>query len=495
MEEERIIKFIYSAGDDSKVKKELVFLLVGIISLIIGISVPINSLLTSGIILFFGLIILFLLKKEFSVYLIILTLFFEAHIFSFYTMGARIRISQVIEVVAIIVMILFLSSGKARLKKTPLDIFLWIYIGINFLSIKNAAYVNRSLKISILLLGSALLYYVMVNFITKKELFFKTFYLLLYVGIIEVIYGLYQVFGGICNNYLNMNLPIGHSGIMQRGYLNSPWGRPYGTLLEPDWYGAIAMFYAIIFTVLYVSNNSKKKKLYLAGMVLSFTGMIFSFVRASWVGFLGAVIILMFFRNKANLSNIKFSRLYKISYYFFLLFLILLLFSPSFNSIINNRFNIKAESSRYTFGTRIASTKYAFQSFLKNPILGNGPGSLIVKEETEEYYEAIESGHRYLIGQGYEPSLITSILNDTGIIGMIFFLLLFIRYVKFNLRSIPRLETRFQIINFALFGGILGLFISYLFTHGLWMPFTWVFLALNIAGIKVAFNDNQQRST
>ena len=135
----------------------------------------------------------------------------------------------------------------------------------------------------------------------------------------------------------------------------------------------------------------------------------------------------------------------------------------------------------------------SFQSFLKNPILGNGPGSLIVKEETEEYYEAIESGHRYLIGLGYEPNLIISILNDTGIIGLLFFLLLFLSYVKFNLRSIPRLETRFQIINFALFGGILGLFISYLFTHGLWMPFTWVFLALNIAGIKLAFKDNQKQ--
>jgi len=468
------------------INKKIIFLAVVGIALFLGILLSFRPLLVAGGIAFFGGLIVFLLKKEIAIYLIILTLFFEADVFSFELYGARIRSSQIIASVALVVLLILFGSRKIQLKKTPLDIYLWMYIGINFLALKNSTSLNRSLKISILLLSLALLYYVVINFVTTKELFLKVFKLMVFVGLAEIAYGLYQVVAGMSNTYLGTGFSIGHSGIMQQEYLNSPWGRPYGTLFEPDWYGAIAMFFAILCLILYSFDPSKKRKLYLGGMILSLTGLFFSFVRASWVGFVCALVILVIVRNIMKLKNVKFDILYKLSFLSLLMILLVFSFSPSVNSIIRQRLAVEASPSTSIFPTRFITSKYAIKSFLKNPIFGNGPGSPIVEEGTEEYDEMVEKGLSSLVNLEYTYSLPVSLLTDIGVVGLLLFVLLFVKYVRFNIRNIPTLDSDFQIINFALFGGVLALFISYLATNGLWIPFTWVFLALNVAGIKVA---------
>lgn len=482
---------IIGIGKNSKVKKEFKYFLMGAISIVLGTLVAINFKLTFITMLSLGIFIFLFLKKDLIIYLIIFFLFFEAQVFSFNIFGARIRLTQALEVIALFAFFIYMIMGKAKPQKTPLDLLLWCYIFVNFISLKNAVDLNRSLKISILLLSLVLLYYVVINFLNKKEIFERAFNLLLYVGLVEVIYGLYQVIAGMCNSYLGINLPIGHAGIMHQDLLSSPWGRPYGTFVEPDWYGAIAMFYAILFMVLYSSNLNKKKNLYLVGMLLSFMGMILSFVRASWLGFFGAIILLFFIRNKLNLSRVKFTILPKTIYISLLLGLIFLILSPSLNSIIKKRFTSKGGFSITTSNVRFVMSKYAFKSFLKNPIFGNGPGSPLTQEGTKEYKEAIEAGYFYVVNEKFNASLLTTLLKDTGIIGAILFLLLCTRYLKLSLRNIPKLESQYQVISFAFLGGILGLFISFLLTHGFWIPFTWVFLGFNIAAIRMGFKDNR----
>jgi hypothetical protein len=474
------------SGNALTQRKEPVLLSFLVLALILGAGLSFSPQMATAIVLFLVFFTVFLLKKELAVYLIILALFFEGHSFSHNVFGARVRASQVIELVALAAMAVFILFRKLKLEKTPLDVFIWMYLGANFLALSNSTSLNRSIKISILLLSLALLYYVVVNFVRSRETFFKAFNLLVYVGIAEIVYGLYQVFAGMSNAYLGTGLPIGHAGIMQRGYLNAPWGRPYGTFVEPDWYGAIVGFYAVLFLVLCSTGYMKNRKLYVAGLGLSLIALFFSFVRASWVGFVCAVAILIYIRYRKRLKRVTYGTLYKVAFLSILIVTMVLILSPRTTSILWGRLTIKKGPSEGSMVARTLTAKYAMMAFLKNPIIGNGPGNPIIEKDSAEYRELSVRRLNQFVNREYPYSILMTLLNDTGVIGLILFLSMIARYVKYNMRYIPKLAPEFQIIVFSLFMGILALFISYLITNGFWIPFTWFFLALNIAGVRIA---------
>ena len=470
---------------DAKIKIKLDYLLLLLISVLVGILIAIN--LKLGLVSLLGMLFLILLlKRDWVIYAIIIVLFFEGYAFSFYFAGARIRAVQVVEVIALVSLLVTMFIGKTKLKRTPIDFFLWAYISVNFVALINAPSAARSLKIAILLLSLALLYYVIVNSITKTKLFEKALNLLLYVGLVEILYGLYQVFAGMCNYYWNINLPIGFLGIMQARFIGSPWGRPYGTLVEPDWYGAICMFYALLFITLYFSRSNERKNLYLFGMIISILGLFFSFVRASWFGFLGGLLFLSLFGPKVKLSKIRFSLYIKLSLFLFLFVSALIFLSPALNNIIRSRFVTKTPIS--TKSVRFVKASHAVKLFLNHPIIGNGAGSfaiLGVWGHAEEYYkQRVEEGEVHPEGR-FDPCLYTTILEDTGIIGALVFILLSLKFLGHNLKMIPKIDNHYQIISMGLLGGLIGLFISYVFTQGFWIPFTWVFLGFNIVSIRM----------
>ena len=68
---------------------------------------------------------------------------------------------------------------------------------------------------------------------------------------------------------------------------------------------------------------------------------------------------------------------------------------------------------------------------------------------------------------------------------MILFLILVGKIMSCNLRTIPLIADRYSIIALGVFGGLVGLFVSYIFSQGFWIPFTWIFLAFNIATLRI----------
>lgn len=384
-----------------------------------------------------------------------------------------------------------LLVGRNSLKKTPIDLPLWSYIGINFLALINAIWLTRSIKIAVLMLSLVVLYYLIYNLITTSQIFEKAFRLLLYAGLAEIIYGLYQVLAGIFNYYLGLNLYIGHLGMVHGAFIGSPWGRPYGTFVEPDWYGAICMFYALLFVSLYYSKIKEKKKFYFIAMALSSIGLFFSFVRAAWVGFIVASIVLLFFNYKSRLLKINlvlYAR--NIFILFIVIFLGIFLFSP-LRVILKERFYSDYTGSRFGLeNVRVQQMETSFNAFLRHPLIGNGPGSgafnYLVEENGEEYARNIVKGNASLQGQeGFNPSIVTTVLEDTGIIGLILFLALIGKIIFYNFKVILLIDDKYSIIALGLFGGLIGLFVSYIFTQGFWIPFIWVFLAFNMSALRI----------
>ncbi|MBD3232569.1 MAG: hypothetical protein GF315_02485 [candidate division Zixibacteria bacterium] len=429
--------------------------------------------------------LIFFIKKEWTVYALIIVLFFEGHAFSFHAAGARIRVAQLVEITGLLILFLLIITNRLRLVKTPLDIPLLAYVAINFLAVTQSPVVQRGVKISILILSLMFLYYMVVNIVRTRKVFDTVFKLLLYAGIIEVLFGLYQVLAGISVHYLGINMPIGHLGLAHTDYINSPWGRPYGTLPEPDWYGAVCLFYAILFSILYFSRLESHRKLYFWGMIISSVGLLFSFVRASWVGFIAGLFVASLISHKVSLSRLR--PRYFLAAITVLIVITMLLFaiSPGFRGIIDSRISTISGQS-----VRLLTTIHAINLFLQKPILGNGPGCythLGIWGNSDELHDLRLEAGVLRDEEKYDPNIITTILSDTGIIGTIAFLVLLWVFVKYNFYAFKKIRNEYQIISFALFGAIVGLFVSYVFSTGFWMPFTWVFVALNICAIKIGY--------
>lgn len=431
------------------------------------------------------IIFIFLEKGARLLYAIIFTVFLEANIFSFYFLGARIRVIQILEIIGFFYFFSRVLARKATLRKTPIDMFLWSYIGINFLALINAIWMSRSMKISILLLSLAVLYHLIYNLIETKDIFKRALDLLIYVGLFEILYGLYQVFAGIINWCFNANLPIGYLSMAHVEYIGSPWGRPYGTLVESDWYGAICMFYALLFALLCCTEIKKKKLSYFLMLNISVIGLFLSFVRAAWLGFIFGVLFSLFFKYKYK--NLEFNMRIYIRNLFIVSMIIftMVIISPQIRSILKGRF-----SDLNSKNIRLVLMQRSIQTLQKHILIGNGPGSssfsYLAQEKGKKYAKKfIKTKNALLKGnEGFDHSIISTVLTDTGIFGLIIFLLLIAKIIIFNFKAIPLLHQEYQLAGLGLFLGIIGLFISYIFTQGLWIPFTWVFLAFNMATIR-----------
>jgi len=108
----------------------------------------------------------------------------------------------------------------------------------------------------------------------------------------------------------------------------------------------------------------------------------------------------------------------------------------------------------------------------------------------DSHYDELVKKRTLSIERRYNPSIITTVLEDTGVIGTIFFILFFTALTRYNWRYC-RVNTynHYQKLGNAFFAGIIGLFVSYIFTHGFWIPFTWVFLGFNICAIKLGMKE------
>lgn len=461
--------------------------------------------------------LIFSLIGELLVFLMTLSLFFEGHAFSFYFLQARIRIIQILEIIGIFYLFFGAFTKRLTLRSSPIDKFIWGYIAINAISLVNAKWFGRSLKISLLLFSLALLYYLFYNLLGARKIYEKAFKFLIYTGLLQIMYGLYQVIAGIINWCFKLNLPIGYLGLIHVQYIGSPWGRPYATLVEPVWYGAICMFYSLLFFVL-SCKSSNKRRLYSLSLNLSLIGLFLSFARGAWLGFFVALLFSLFFKYKFKHLKLDISVYIKNLYMPLVLIFIIIIISPQIRGIIKERFHPSYDpgASLNLTNARIGLIKNSMRRFINAPteniikdnnqisnippsrsssymslVIGNGPGSsgfsYIAIAKGEEYAKEITRGKITLErkeDEGFDPSIISTVLSDTGIIGLIIFLLLIGAIVMLNFKTIPLLIEEYQLIGLGSFLGIIGLFMSYIFSQGLWIPFTWVFLAFNTAAFK-----------
>jgi hypothetical protein len=127
-------------------------------------------------------------------------------------------------------------------------------------------------------------------------------------------------------------------------------------------------------------------------------------------------------------------------------------------------------SSTSSFTGRLAIAKLAIQGWLHRPVFGNGTGSYL-----------------FIFGAmagGWIGNLELHVLFDTGIVGFLLLLLALVAAGRPATRALRSAAVAWETTHYVLFGLVaasLALIVTYQFTDGSWLGFTWVFFGMLVA--------------
>ena len=257
-------------------------------------------------------------------------------------------------------------------------------------------------------------------------------------------------------------------------------------------YGAmLAFFIPILFLFFRSSKINKVTKLISFFCFSLFSiALIYSYTRAAWVSLFGAVILGLLIRLKLKPKHfiLSISLLLIILFPFRSDFFSILAenkqdSSSSFTEHIQSIYNIKSDASNME---RINRWKCAVRMFKEKPILGYGPG-------TYQFHYGVFQNHkdRTIIStnsgdMGNAHSEYLGALSETGLIGLILFLLLI--FTIFYKGIVLYNNEKNKLLRIYLLGSIIGL-MTY-FIHGLFNNFLdmdkaaiplWFFVAIIVS--------------
>jgi O-antigen ligase len=420
------------------------------------------------------------------VYILIAAIFLESCTFSLYVGGARLRPAQFVLLPALATLALGTATGRTHIPRIPLLAPLVFYLACSLLSTLLGPVPGQSLKIFLLMASLVALY--IVTYVLLRDdpaIWPSMFRFFMLVGLLEIGFGLYQVAAGLANAQLGWHLPIGALGLAHADYLGTVFGRPYGSMPEPDTYGAVCLFFALMLGLMWLTAAVRpRSRLVLSTAAIAVAGLLIGFVRASWFGLLVGVFWALQLHVRRQLRPICWLRVNGALGLAMVVVLVALAVSPPLRDVVARRLargGDAPEQSLSPANARFRQMAAAIQLWRERPLLGNGPGSFSALGRMgahQEYYLDLET---FDVRAIYDPSILTTVLNDTGLLGIAAFVLLVGAYFRRVRRQTVRLKDRHARHRaLAAHCALVGLGASFLFTHFLWLPFFWLLLAMTL---------------
>jgi O-antigen ligase len=412
----------------------------------------------------------------------------QATAFAVPVAGARLYPYQFVGLVGLLALAGAVATGRLRIRLGLLEVALLLYLAVNYVAIGESPEPEHAIRVAMLLTMLLGIYVVVANVVEGRARFRIALNTLLVAGAVESAYALYQLLVGALAFHADVTLPAGFVGVRPEGRIGFGYGQPYGTFQEPGWMGAVLMFFTLVFAGLYLGTPSRPRR-YAVGFWLGALGVLATFSRAAWGGLLvglfvlalmrrlpaggrravwsvaGGLVLLVAVAGMAALTNEQVARMLGASLAF-----------------------DETSSAISLTNTRVLHVAYSFELFLRAPILGHGPGNFGV----QGYPVAFPY---LLVGQydkiPFDPSIVTTILGNTGLVGLGAFLLCVAAYVGLQRRALAVADARSRGMVAALVAGLVGLFFSYVITTGFWMGFTWVFLGLSVGAARRALDASE----
>ena len=429
------------------------------------------------------------IKKKISIggigvlgFLLAGTLFLDSEFFAFSTPIGRFRPNIIVIIFSGLYMVLNYLNNPKPFKINYLLKILILYVLFNLISLflnfdGNLMRFNYGLRIVFLLS----LWILVIFFLTKMFKnqisalkFIKTLYVFVFI---QSLIGFFQMF--------------------------PPFIRPTGTIscCDSDFFSIMLMGPFISLVVLKILKvkifSSFFDNILISSIAINILG---SFVRSSWIGIIAAFLFFFFFafRNKlgSKVSKIaNFKKIFSLSIVFSVFLSIVFLSSSSQlqeftkNRLDFNRVNEKGELSGSSIqgNIRLLMMAVSFENAMKNPIIGNGPAAFTTQGMKMDHNKVLHAGDF-----AFDPSIVTTIFNDTGLIGVFLFLFFIKKFFSYIFKTFRENEDDIlakYALSFSV--AIAGLLVAYIPSTALWIPFSWVYFSIPIA---LAISINNQRT-
>ena len=350
--------------------------------------------------------------------------------------------------------VIWLVLSKQRIRWNPLDYWIFGFVSINFISSAFGSSAPASTLRWALQNSLAILSYFLIRILVRDlETLGKAFKILLAVGALESAYGIFcyishQVFGS------SFGVEIGQ-------YLGDV-AAPYGSMYEPNMFGAYAGCSAVMFLALYLFKDRNRTG-YLLGFLIASLATVLSFSRAALLGFAIGVCFVIWKARSATGGKPRSITTIVVAA------AIILAFSASALGVLRERFsNLYDEGlAEETTITRLIVLEEALQEIPSHPLLGTGTASFNLSFDWASFVPSWAGDTTWI---GNTP---IRILHDTGLVGLATLVGFFVS-VWWKIRNRLKSGSGAVPVLLALVAGSLLYCVSFQSTDGSVLAFSWV---------------------
>jgi O-antigen ligase len=370
----------------------------------------------------------------------------------------------------------WLLLHKCRMRLQKLDYWILAYLAINFASSAFGSPVpSATLRWALQNSLAVMSYFLVRMLIRDPETLRKGFSVLLAVGVIESGYGI------LC--YAS-NLVFGTTNGMSVGQYLYDVAAPYGSLYEPNLFGAYAACNAVACLALYLSGG-RRLRYALLSLICSLAAVL-SYSRAALI----AMVVSMgwlFWRSR-GFGNWNYRR---VSALVLAAGLILSIAVSAIGGVLQERFLGLYDKglAEDTTITRLVVFQEALREIPNHPLLGSGTASFNLSFDWGGFVPEWAGSATWIANAPLR------ILHDTGILGLVT-ILAFLGSVWWKtLSGLRRSNTQLPIL-LGLAAGALIYCISFQSTDGSILAFLWVHLGfLATAAILITGSDESENGS
>ena len=416
-------------------------------------------------------------KFHYRAFLLLVPLLFLEHdVFSLELPFGRLRAYHLLIALLAARLVFDFLKGTLKWRRTALDLPFLIFLGINAVAIIWSPDQAVALKIFGLECLLALLYWVVVNYVRSAEQVQQILRWFLGSAAVVALIGILQIIAVWLASAFDVALwqgPIIHSDIL-------PFGRPYGTFVEPDWYGALAMVALLVSVAFVLSKKYAQQQLkYLGLAVLFAVALILSVVRGAWLGAGIGLVVLLIINRRRQLLNARL--LLPVSIGLVLGMVGFAIFSPEVVGAVVSRLFSLGSLQTIINEPRFLVVQEGLGIWLSSPLsiwLGQGPGTFNVLGSIP-FVPPIQQIVQGLVP--FQTNAVVNILLDTGLAGLIVIFWIILRLVNTVRAGLRNLSDDLVVTLMGLTAALAGLVITYQVTTGMWLALSWFVLGLTIA--------------
>ena len=367
---------------------------------------------------------------------------------------------------------------------TKIEKVLFLFFSICFLSFFLAILKNKSQILAIILQGDlhlswlitrSILIFFLPFIIPDQKFWINVLKIAIFTAFLSSLYGILQFF----NIELFWNIDMKRFGKR----IISTFGNP--TFLSS--------YLVMTIPICFYFYKKTKKIFYLIIFGTLIFALILTYTRSSWLGifFAGIYFVTLYFKNFWHKKNLKFF----VKFLLLIFFLVSILFiSKDFRTRIKESFSLsKNNKSIYQ---RLIIYKTGLDIFKDNIIFGSGYGTFDLKapfyigKYIDDIYMYEHKTHANLA-----HNLLLQVLSETGIVGIIIYLIfwfLFFKLVLFLIKNHKAQDEKFLILilSTSVFGMIIDNFLNVTTQISATMTLFWLIISIIIKIYKDNFNLN-----